>query len=82
MQVVGEVLPLLLPPWELRVCVVPTAHNAFAIGCLVWATLLFTERAGGQRGLAVATPALGAPRARHCMSAVNDAIVFGHNFGC
>jgi hypothetical protein len=55
---VGEVLLLLLLPWELRVCIMPAVRDApvFArlVGCCSF----------GWRSLAIAAPTLGALRMR------------------
>jgi hypothetical protein len=60
---VGEVLSLLLPPWELRACVVPAVRDAPPFARSV------AHRSFGRRGLAVVAPALGAPRVRRARCA-------------
>jgi hypothetical protein len=67
---VGEVLLLLLPPWELHTCVVPAVRDAPAFACSVG------RRSFGWQGLAVAAPAWEL-HAR-IMPAVHHVLAFAH----
>jgi hypothetical protein len=61
----SNVFPLLLLPWEICACVMPAVRNALVFGHLAWVMLLHADHVGGQQGLAVAAPTLGAPQKRH-----------------
>jgi hypothetical protein len=72
---VGEVLLLLLSPWELRAYVVPTVRDAPAFDAPAFARSV-GRRSFGQRGLAVAAPAWELHT--RIMPAVHNVLVFAH----